>query len=183
MTDNGLLALRSENFEIKIRRACKNEVECFPAEIRLSGFKGRTNHLIVFLIFAIDNEFVDHFLVSGLEGGVGIVCEVGFKIGREGGEQAVAPPGANIEDALVRFVSQEEVIDGGGERGLEKVAFHISVFFGKGAVQFIKRFSQIEACEIFLFSMYCSMTSVIYSLLFHAANGERSRPSRLHFIR
>ena len=49
----------------------------------------------------------------------------------------------------MRFVSQEDVIDGGGECGFKKIAFHVSVFFGKHAVQLIKRFSQVEACNIF----------------------------------
>ena len=48
------------------------------------------------------------------------------------------------------FVSQKDVIDGGGERGFKKITFHVSVFFGKHAVQLIKGFSQVEACNIFL---------------------------------
>ena len=138
VTDNGLLAFRGENFEVKIRRACKNEVEGFPTEVGLSGFKGRAYDLIVFFICLFSDEFVNHFAVSGLESGIRVVCEIGFEIFRESGEQAVAPSGADVEHALVRFVSQEEVIDGGGECGFKKIAFHVSVFFGKHAVQLIK---------------------------------------------
>ena len=80
VTDNGLLALCRENFEVKIRRACKDEVEGFAAEVGLSGFKGRANDLIVFFICLIHNKFVNHFIISGLESGIRVVCEVGFKI-------------------------------------------------------------------------------------------------------
>ena len=76
VTDNGLIALCCENFEVKIRRACKNEVECFPAQIGFSGFEWCADDLIVILFFLFSDEFVNHFTVSGLESGVGIVCEV-----------------------------------------------------------------------------------------------------------
>ena len=150
MSNDGLLAFGSENFEVKVRRACKNEVNRFPAQVGFSGFKWCSNHLIIFLFFLVVNILVDHFLVSGLEGGVWVVCEIGFEVCRESGEQSVSPTGANIEHAFMRFVSQKEVVYGSGERGFKKIAFHVSVFFGKHAVQFIKRFSQIEACEMFL---------------------------------
>ena len=86
MSNDGLFAFCSENFEIKIGRACKNEVECFPAQIGFGSFKRCANHLIVFFICVICDILIDHFLVSGLEGGVGIVREIGFEICGESGE-------------------------------------------------------------------------------------------------